>query len=73
MPGDLELAGERALVTGGTKGLGEAVVARLREMGAKVLTTARSGAQPVDGIFVAADLATAAGCATVVNAVCKHL
>ena len=39
-----ELRWKRALVSGGTKGLGEAVVARLREMGAKVVTTARSGA-----------------------------
>ena len=39
---NLELDGSRVLVTGGTKGIGEAVVARLREEGAKVLTTARS-------------------------------
>ncbi len=64
---------KRALVTGGTKGLGRAVVARLTEMGAKVLTTARSGPQPADGMFVAADVATAAGCATVVDAVGRHL
>jgi NAD(P)-dependent dehydrogenase (short-subunit alcohol dehydrogenase family) len=38
----LELQGRRALVTGGTKGIGEAVVARLLESGADVLTTARS-------------------------------
>src|SRR6266850_482306 len=36
----LELQGKRALVTGGTKGIGEAVVAALREVGATVLTTA---------------------------------
>jgi NAD(P)-dependent dehydrogenase (short-subunit alcohol dehydrogenase family) len=74
MPSHLdELRWKRALVTGGTKGLGEAVVARLTEMGAKVLTTARSGSQPVDGMFVAADIATAAGCATVVEAIGRHL
>ena len=33
---------KRALVTGGTKGIGEAVVGALREAGANVLTTARS-------------------------------
>src|SRR5262245_6804690 len=67
------LSWKRALVTGGTKGLGQAVVARLTEMGAKVLTTARSGPQPADGMFVAADIATPAGCATVVDAVGRHL
>src|SRR5258705_13564170 len=35
----LELEGYRALVTGGTKGVGEAVVTRLCEAGAKVLST----------------------------------
>jgi NAD(P)-dependent dehydrogenase (short-subunit alcohol dehydrogenase family) len=74
MPGHLDgLKWKRALVSGGTKGLGEAVVARLSEMGAKVLTTARSGAPPADAMFVAADIATAAGCATVVDAVGRHL
>ena len=67
------LTWKRALVTGGTKGLGAAVVARLTEMGAKVLSTARSGPQPADGMFVAADVVTAAGCATVVDAVGRHL
>jgi NAD(P)-dependent dehydrogenase (short-subunit alcohol dehydrogenase family) len=32
----LELNGRRALVTGGTKGVGEAVVIALRDVGAKV-------------------------------------
>jgi NAD(P)-dependent dehydrogenase (short-subunit alcohol dehydrogenase family) len=43
---DLELKGRRALVTGGTKGVGGAVAARLRELGVKVLTKARSNSQP---------------------------
>jgi len=64
---------KRALVTGGTKGLGEAVVARLTEMGAKVLTAARTSPQSADGVFVAAAVATAAGYATVVEAVREHL
>jgi NAD(P)-dependent dehydrogenase (short-subunit alcohol dehydrogenase family) len=42
MSGYLGLEGKRALVTGGTKGVGEAVVAVLREAGATALTTARS-------------------------------
>ena len=39
---DLELTERRALVTGGTKGIGAAVVACLREAGATVLATART-------------------------------
>ncbi|MBB6051696.1 SDR family oxidoreductase [Armatimonas rosea] len=38
------LDGQRALVTGGTRGIGAAVVAELRALGASVLTVARSGA-----------------------------
>ena len=74
MRDDLELAGLRALVTGGTKGIGKAVVARLREGGAKVLASAR--AQPAlaqNDLFVAADLATAQGCAAVVDAMMAQL
>ena len=71
----LELEGQRALVTGGTKGVGEAVVATLREAGAAVLTTARS--QPENPAhadqFVAADVSTAEGCAVVANAVRNRL
>jgi NAD(P)-dependent dehydrogenase (short-subunit alcohol dehydrogenase family) len=67
----LELEGKRALVTGGTKGVGEAVVATLREAGAAVLTTARSrpAKLPHADQFVAADVSTAAGCATVAKTV----
>lgn len=69
MPSHLhELRWKRALVTGGTKGLGKAVVARLTEMGAKVLSTARFGPQTANGMFVAADFATAEGCVTVAAA-----
>jgi NAD(P)-dependent dehydrogenase (short-subunit alcohol dehydrogenase family) len=69
------LDGLRALVTGGTQGIGEAVVARLREAGAKVLATARRPpAELREGdLFVAADLATAEGCATVAEAVGQRL
>ena len=37
-----EFEGKRVLVTGGSKGIGQAVVARLGEGGARVLTTART-------------------------------
>jgi NAD(P)-dependent dehydrogenase (short-subunit alcohol dehydrogenase family) len=74
MSGDLQLGGLRALVTGGTKGVGEAVVARLREAGVKVLTTARShGELSGDEMFVAADVTSADGCKTIAGAVRKRL
>ena len=74
MSDGLELNDRRALVTGGTKGVGHAVVAALRAAGARVLTTARS--RPIDltdpDLFVAADVSTANGCATVAQAVQKR-
>lgn len=61
--GTRELAGKRALVTGGTRGIGAAVVRRLLDAGAEVLTTARSATDSVpDGAgFVASDVRTRAG------------
>jgi NAD(P)-dependent dehydrogenase (short-subunit alcohol dehydrogenase family) len=44
----LPLAGRKALITGGTKGIGAAVATRLREDGATVLITAR--VRPDDGL-----------------------
>ena len=38
----LNLKGKRALITAGTKGAGAATVSLFRELGAKVLTTARA-------------------------------
>src|SRR6266700_8387211 len=74
MSGYLELEGNRALVTGGTKGVGAAVVAALREAGAQVLTTARKRPEDVsEAEFVAADVSTVEGCAAVVDAVRKQL
>ena len=74
MSGDLELNGCRALVTGGTKGVGAAVVARLREAGVKVLTTARSlDDNPANELFVAADVTSAQGCAMIADAALKRL
>lgn len=61
------LDGRRALVTGGSKGAGKAIVERLRELGADVWTSARTmpdGYQHPDR-FIVADTATAAGTATV--------
>ncbi|MGI5506964.1 SDR family oxidoreductase [Lentzea sp. CA-135723] len=57
------LDGRRALVTGGSKGSGKAVAARLREMGADVFVTARTmpdGYEHPDR-FIEADTTTAEG------------
>jgi NAD(P)-dependent dehydrogenase (short-subunit alcohol dehydrogenase family) len=60
---DLQLGGLRAVVTGGTMGLGAAVVQALVEAGARVMTSARTPpAQPLEGVgYVAADLSTVEG------------
>ncbi|GLL02821.1 SDR family oxidoreductase [Dactylosporangium matsuzakiense] len=61
------LDGRRALVTGGSKGSGKAVVERLREMGADVYVAARTmpdGYEQPDR-FIAADTSTAEGADTV--------
>lgn len=70
MTGFLTLTGKRALITGGTQGAGAATVALFRDLGAQVLTTART--PPADlppEIFVAADLTRVQGCETLAEAV----
>lgn len=71
----LELTGRRALVTGGTKGVGAAVVEVLCDAGVKVMTSARSFPEAsLEGVhFVAADLSTAAGCAALANEALEQL
>ena len=69
-----EFGGKRALVTGGTKGMGEAIVRRLVAGGATVATTARA-ASPDAGpakVFVQADLGTRAGVDAVVREVMQR-
>jgi NAD(P)-dependent dehydrogenase (short-subunit alcohol dehydrogenase family) len=71
---DLQLAGRRALVTGGTKGVGAAVVQGLHDAGMQVMATARSApAHGTEGVrYVAADLSTAEGSAEVAQSVLEQ-
>ncbi|AZQ54822.1 SDR family oxidoreductase [Burkholderia cenocepacia] len=74
MSATFELQGLRALVTGGTKGVGKAVVAHLCEAGANVLATARSRPDELaEESFIGADITTAEGCKTVADAVLDRL
>ena len=64
-----EFAGKRVLVTGGTKGLGAAMVQRFALSGAKVALTARSAVStiPASALFVPADVSTVEGVKTVAD------
>ena len=57
---DSEFKNKRVLVTGGTKGAGEAIVRRFQLSGASVAATARSPQPSIDSkvLFVKADLGT---------------
>ena len=64
-----EFKGKRVLVTGGTKGMGQAMVRRFTLSGASVATTARlplPEGQAV-ALFVQTDIGTAAGVQDVVS------
>ncbi|MBB4635394.1 oxidoreductase [Longimicrobium terrae] len=66
-----EFHGRRVLVTGGTQGMGEAIVRRLARGGALVATTARSPLPPGQSpaLFIRADVGTAEGVARVADEV----
>ncbi|WP_046243528.1 SDR family oxidoreductase [Hymenobacter terrenus] len=62
------LTGQVALVTGGTKGIGKAIVNKLLEAGAQVVVTARTVPQDSSGYhFIAADLVQATSAAAVAS------
>ena len=74
MSGFLQLEGKRALITSGTRGAGAATVALFSDLGARVLTTARSRPDGMPAsMFVAADLTTAQGCADLAAAARERL
>jgi NAD(P)-dependent dehydrogenase (short-subunit alcohol dehydrogenase family) len=58
-----EFSGRRALVTGGSRGIGAAVAQRLLDGGARVVTSARTSTDdtPKDSAFIAGDLRSESG------------
>jgi NAD(P)-dependent dehydrogenase (short-subunit alcohol dehydrogenase family) len=69
-----ELSGKRVLVTGGTKGIGAAIVKRLKQAGATVVSIARSTPDPQHSadLFIQADVSTVEGVQKVVKNVSDH-
>jgi NAD(P)-dependent dehydrogenase (short-subunit alcohol dehydrogenase family) len=70
-----EFAGRRAIVTGGSRGIGAAVAQRLIDGGAKVVTISRSSTEdtPKDSTFLAADIRTAEAVNSVVQKAIRTL
>jgi len=70
-----ELAGQRVLVTGASRGIGAAVVQRLSAAGAEVVGVARSApaAVPANVQFVAGDVRTQAGVQAIADAALQRL
>jgi len=70
----ISLEGKRALVTSGTRGAGAATVKLFRELGAEVLTSARSRPEDLPAeMFVGVDLMTPEGCAQLAETVRQRL
>lgn len=68
-PAPDEFAGRRALVTGGSRGIGAATAQRLIDGGAQVVTTARTKTDDTPGAstFVSGDIRTAVGARGIVD------
>ncbi|MBW4718393.1 SDR family oxidoreductase [Saccharothrix obliqua] len=73
LPG--ELAGKRAVVTGGSRGIGAAIVRNLLDAGASVVTSARTPTEhtPSGAEFVRADVSTPEGVREFADAALAHL
>ncbi|OKO67186.1 SDR family oxidoreductase [Bradyrhizobium sp. AS23.2] len=74
MNAELGLKDLRALVTGGTKGVGAAVVDKLLATGARVMATARTVPESKSDRlrYIAADLTTAVGCDAIAQSVLRE-
>jgi NAD(P)-dependent dehydrogenase (short-subunit alcohol dehydrogenase family) len=69
-----EFTGKRVLVTGGSKGIGQAIVNRLRRGGATVLAAARTIAEEGDPkLFIQADVCTRAGADAIIKSTLDRL
>ena len=70
-----DFQGKRVLVTGGTKGMGAAIVQLLHARGATIITTARSASEqlPAGVHFIAADLSIRQGIDTVIDGALRLL
>jgi NAD(P)-dependent dehydrogenase (short-subunit alcohol dehydrogenase family) len=70
----MNLEGKKILVTGGTKGIGAAIVKRFNNAGAQVITTARN--EPpnklANVIYIQADVSTPEGCEAVTSQVSQR-
>lgn len=74
-PDPSEFAGKRVVVTGGSRGIGAAVVQRFLDGGATVVTTARTATDttPAGAIFITGDLSSAEGVHTFATAALEAL
>ncbi|MEQ6334901.1 SDR family oxidoreductase [Sphingobium sp. MK2] len=70
----LNLSGKRALITSGTRGAGAATVSLFRQLGAQVLTAARTRPDSLpEPLFIAADLTSDEGCTALAAAVRERM